>query len=191
MDTLLWNMFEAYFTIRGLGFLPLPGGMYLQGASAFLPIIVQWIVIWILLVVSRWMLFQKAGEKGWKSLIPFYGDYIQWRLGWKRTACFFISAFLVLVGGVMLVDCIRCLPSQLLVDAYISFDDIQNQGTLLPLMTGLIFVIAGYVVHLVSIYKLIKSFGESPVFFILYLITPSLIFPVLGFGSSEYQGSQE
>lgn len=30
----------------------------------------------LLLLAAQFMLFHKAGEKGWKSLIPFYGSYL-------------------------------------------------------------------------------------------------------------------
>lgn len=28
----------------------------------------------------RWFIFKKAGQKGWKALIPFYSDYINYRI---------------------------------------------------------------------------------------------------------------
>ncbi len=48
-------------------------------------------IIGILMVVANWMLFAKAGEAGWKSLIPFYNAYIQFKIvygnGWKFLLC--------------------------------------------------------------------------------------------------------
>lgn len=34
----------------------------------------------ILLIVSYWKLFNKAGEKGWKAIIPIYNDYVRYKL---------------------------------------------------------------------------------------------------------------
>jgi hypothetical protein len=34
------------------------------------------LVVCLLLVVSTWVVFEKAGESGWKSLVPFYNTYI-------------------------------------------------------------------------------------------------------------------
>jgi hypothetical protein len=34
------------------------------------------LVVCLLLIVSTWVVFEKAGEAGWKSLIPFYNMYI-------------------------------------------------------------------------------------------------------------------
>lgn len=33
------------------------------------------ITIWILTVIGRWKMFEKAGFEGWKSIIPFYNLY--------------------------------------------------------------------------------------------------------------------
>ena len=42
------------------------GGMYLMIAFAW----------WLLQIIANWRIFTKAGESGWKSIIPIYGDYI-------------------------------------------------------------------------------------------------------------------
>lgn len=47
--------------------------------------------IGILSIVAYWVLFTKAGEAGWKSLIPFYNTYIMFKIvydnGWKFLLC--------------------------------------------------------------------------------------------------------
>ena len=41
----------------------------------------------VISIVALWMLFSKAGEAGWKALIPFYNGYIEFKIvygnGWK------------------------------------------------------------------------------------------------------------
>ena len=34
-----------------------------------------WVIGYILVLVARWKVFDKAGIAGWKSLIPIYSDY--------------------------------------------------------------------------------------------------------------------
>ena len=45
------------------------------------------ILLTIIYLIAWWKMFTKAGEEGWKILIPFYGAYIQFRIiygnGWK------------------------------------------------------------------------------------------------------------
>ena len=33
------------------------------------------LIWWILMVVADWKVLNKAGEPGWKSIIPFYDSY--------------------------------------------------------------------------------------------------------------------
>lgn len=49
--------------------LMLLGGMYLMIAFAW----------WLLQIIANWRIFTKAGEAGWKSIIPIYGDYISYK----------------------------------------------------------------------------------------------------------------
>lgn len=35
-----------------------------------------WLVLWILVIVGLWKTFQKAGQEGWKAIIPIYNIYI-------------------------------------------------------------------------------------------------------------------
>lgn len=38
--------------------------------------LVIWLVVAIVAIVAMWKVFEKAGEAGWKSIIPFYNSYI-------------------------------------------------------------------------------------------------------------------
>ena len=44
-------------------------------------------VVSILIIIATWLIFNKAGEKGWKAIIPFYSTYTLYKLiwgnGWK------------------------------------------------------------------------------------------------------------
>ena len=41
----------------------------------------------ILTVIGYWGVFCKAGEKGWKVLIPFYNEYLLFKIAWKPSIC--------------------------------------------------------------------------------------------------------
>ena len=43
-------------------------------------IVVAAIIIYVLQVVAMWKLFTKAGEKGWKSIIPIYNTVILFKI---------------------------------------------------------------------------------------------------------------
>jgi hypothetical protein len=38
----------------------------------------------VLTVVALWMIFEKAGEPGWKAVIPFYNSYILYKISGKK-----------------------------------------------------------------------------------------------------------
>lgn len=56
--------FEAIFTILAIIFIPL-------------------LIFTIILVTANYKLFTKAGEEGWKSLIPIYNTWINGCSWWK------------------------------------------------------------------------------------------------------------
>lgn len=65
-----------------------------------------YLIIWVLLIVAVWKVFTKAGEAGWKSIIPFYSSYILFKIagrnGWWFLALFvpFVNIFVLLMLGI-------------------------------------------------------------------------------------------
>ena len=45
-------------------------------AGALTGYIIAILIVYVLLVIAQWKMFKKAGEAGWKALIPFYNTYI-------------------------------------------------------------------------------------------------------------------
>lgn len=76
---------------------------------AFGSLIVFALIFWVISVVALWKVFEKAGEKGWKALIPFYNYWvlceIAGRPGWWALSIFasiipyvgWIAAFVVYI----------------------------------------------------------------------------------------------
>lgn len=82
----------------------------------------------ILTVIGYWGVFCKAGEKGWKVLIPFYNEYLLFKIAWKPSICLFkwLCLFLYEVVSVTLNTGSReCSKT----DAHCrsSFDSIDNR----------------------------------------------------------------
>lgn len=42
------------------------------------------IAIMLFKIVAYWFLFEKAGEDGWKALVPFYNSYVLCKISKKR-----------------------------------------------------------------------------------------------------------
>ena len=49
------------------------------------------LIIAILTVVAQWKIFEKAGEAGWKSIIPFYNAYILFKIAWGNGWLFLLE----------------------------------------------------------------------------------------------------
>ena len=68
----------------------------------FVIIFIPLFLVMILTVVAYWKLFVKAGEEGWKSLIPVYSTYIAIKLGFGEDKIWLIAGvFVGLFGGLL------------------------------------------------------------------------------------------
>jgi signal peptidase I len=71
------------------------------------------VVTFIAVIIGLWKIFEKAGEKGWKVLIPFYNFYIWLKIIKKPMWWFiflvipFIDVFVILLMIVELVKCFK------------------------------------------------------------------------------------
>ena len=143
------------------------------------------LVIWVLLIIAYWKMFTKAGEPGWKSIIPIYSDYVQWRIGWKKTGLFWAYIALV-IGGALLMGASG---------AYVAGRGgavvATGGGNQILGMIGAVLVLVGCILALVSGYKLMCSFGHGAGWFVLYLLFPTIMLLVLAFGSSRHIGPQD
>lgn len=138
----------------------------------------------ILLIIARWKIFTKAGEKGWKSIIPVYSDYVQWRIGWNKTGLFWIMVLLIVAGMVLLY----------VGGAYVT-DGRGNVmytggGNIWAGIGGILIIVAA-ILNMVAVYKLFASYGHGAGWFIGYIFVPHIMLLVLGFGSSRYFGPRD
>ena len=42
------------------------------------------IAILVLIIVARWQVFKKAGQPGWAAIIPFYSDYVLYKIAGRK-----------------------------------------------------------------------------------------------------------
>lgn len=45
----------------------------------------------VLVIIAMWKMFEKAGEPGWASLIPFYNAYVLFKISWGNGWFFLLS----------------------------------------------------------------------------------------------------
>lgn len=67
---------------------------------------IVWLVLAILAIVGGWKVFEKAGEKGWKVLIPFYNAWIIAEIAgrpgyWGLVSLLGLLAFIPVIGWLL------------------------------------------------------------------------------------------
>ncbi len=124
------------------------------------------IVLYILYIVASWKLFAKAGEAGWKSLIPFLNGHVLYRIAWKP-AWFWIGVLLDIA---------------LLVLSYFNPD---SENMILLAISGALGLIT-IIIHITFSVKLSKAFGHGGGYALGLIFFPSIFWLILAYGESEY-----
>ena len=74
------------------------------------------IVFFVLMVVANWKIFKKAGEPGWKSIIPIYNVYIMFKIVNMKSWFWWLIAINICASIMFAVDgfnpytfnCLKC-----------------------------------------------------------------------------------
>lgn len=128
------------------------------------------LVLGILMIIAYWKIFSKAGEAGWKAIIPIYNSYIVFKIAW-RPLMFGINIILSALYGILFT---------------IGFIYEYSTGGSMILSVLPFLLIAIAVINIMLLHKLSKAFGHG-VGFTFGLIFLNIIFLfILAFGSSQY-----
>lgn len=84
---------------------------YAHGGGLFTVLIGLTLII--LTVIAQWNIFEKAGEPGWKALIPVYRTYILYKITWT-TSIFWLQIILSLLSLIPLLGFFFTLASYVL-----------------------------------------------------------------------------
>ena len=120
------------------------------------------VIAWILQRFAYWKIFVKAGEKGWKSLIPFYDTYTVFKIVWKP-----LMYWISLAVGVVSILC-----------SFIGGDIAQILSSVCSLVT----IVLG--IKLCS--RLSKSFGHGNWFAAGLIFFSTIFLLIIALGKSQY-----
>lgn len=138
-------------------------GMYgaIAVVGAFIGAFAVLLLLWYILnVIACWKIFKKAGEPGWKSIIPFYNLYIQYKISW-RPVWFLVFMAIWIIAAV-------------------------SAGN--EFISGLC-TLAGVVMTIAGNYQLSKAFGHGVGFTVGLTLLNSIFTLILAFGKSQYVGN--
>ena len=126
----------------GIGGLLLLGGIYLVFAFIW----------WLLQIIANWNIFTKAGEAGWKSIIPVYSDYISYKIAWQPSYFWLVFPNGTNTTILLIVSLIRIILAIISILYCIKLSRAFGHG--IGFAIGLIF--------LQPIFMLILGFGNDP-----------------------------
>ena len=127
------------------------------------------IVWYIFQAIADWKIFAKAGEPGWKSLIPIYNIYVEYDICWNglNGLVYFVALF-----------CANLLTSG---------EAVQNWRVIV----ALVLVIVALILHVMQSLRLARAFGKGTGFGVCLVLFGPIARLVLGFGSAEYVGKAD
>ena len=122
------------------------------------------LVYYVLQVIGDWMLFKKAGKKGWHSIVPILNIYDEYDICWKGSkGIFFLFLNVVLSVGLA----------------------VQEPPFLIA---ALIAAVGALLLEIRQSFKLARSFGHGFGYGLFLLIFDRLGRIILGLGKSQYVG---
>lgn len=122
------------------------------------------------IAAGLWKMFEKAGEQGWKALIPFYNTYILYKLTWQ-TKMFWIEIAVILGAGLLYTLGLGTMSMLMIYIAYgLSIVEALIQGCLC--------------------YNIALAYGHGFGYFIGIYLLDFIFYPIIGFGSSQYAGNR-
>ncbi|MBQ2258854.1 MAG: hypothetical protein II339_01185 [Spirochaetales bacterium] len=121
--------------------------------------------MWVINSISRFLIFKKAGEKGWKALIPVYNSYTLYKLVWNTKMFWFA------LGSSLLWELLRIGESMVF--------------EFLALPFGIVFV----VIYIKAAYKFSLAFGHKKGFAVGYFFFTALFSLITALGNSTYVGN--
>lgn len=144
------------------------------------------LIFFVLIVIAQWKVFEKAGEKGWKSIIPIYGQYILFKIvgaqNWFWGLLCVSIVCSVLVGTN--VPAIDWTASQEVINAQIQAIDWSQYPMYITgtIVTGIVSL----VVEIVLAIKIAKAFDKGIAYVIGLIFVSPIVLMVLGFGKAKY-----
>ncbi len=129
------------------------------------------LAFYVLLIIAWWKIFTKAGEAGWKSIIPIYNVYVFCKIIGIN---FWIYAF--------------GIPIVLSILFTIATSNVNDASQLTTFGTIMTILYAGYYIFF-DIYTAIKigdAFKKGAGFKVGLVLLPNLFLLILAFGASKY-----
>lgn len=158
------------------------------GATALLTMVTVFaifacLLLLILQVIAHWKLFQKAGQPGWKSLIPFYSAYVLFGIAWKKSM-FWATMAIVAVSSIVSNIFISSATQMAMLNRITTYSTIMMATSFFLLLTC---AVLSLVIQIILSVHLSRAFGHGGGYAIGLILLPTIFMLILGLGNSHYQ----
>lgn len=146
------------------------------------------LILFVLTVIGEWKILEKAGEPGWKALIPFYRFYILFKVFWDQKI-YWLSLIVDIILSICTFYSIFILIVAMSVMMFGGDVDVPMLGV--ALFVGFICAIARIVIWFKLYREIARCFGQGALFTIGMFLLSGVFFMILGFGSSYQLAFEE
>lgn len=127
------------------------------------------VVLFILSVIAWWKIFKKAGQPGWKSIIPLYNGHVLYSLCWRPV--YFWVMFICTAASSFITY----------------FQGVGEPNALLAVLSAVLMIV-GVVLSIKFNFKLAKAFGKGAGFGVGLWLLHTIFAYILAFGKAQYVG---
>ena len=148
------------------------GDSALSGALAGMSIVMNLIsiAVSVFAIICMWKIFTKAGEAGWKAIIPFYNGFVFYRIAWEGRY-FGYTLVTILIPWILVIIGAASQSSGFLIFAAILF---------------IIAIIIAFVIYCKAMIRLARRFGKPGGFAAGLIFLSPVFMGILAFDNSDY-----
>ena len=128
--------------------------------------LIAWIIAfiwWLIKTIALWKAFTKAGEAGWKAIIPIWHTYIEYKIADMKN-WFWYGLLIAVIFWIIAAF----IPDQ--------------QQLLTDIACAIVWII-----YIIVTFKFARKFGWGVFTSILFVLFYPICILILGFGNSKYQ----
>ena len=156
------------------------GGCILGGVIAFFAGIA--IMFAVLQIIAAWKIFEKAGEKGWKCLIPIYNIYIAFKILGIKDWWFWVFLGGTMISGILIAG--RTTEINMVGKEF----ELVLKGYDNP--ASIVGDIIGSTITIITLIWVArngaKAFNKGTGFAICLFLFPDICWLILGLGKAKY-----
>ena len=153
------------------------------GASMITVVIMTGIALWILTIIASWKVLQKAGEPGWKAIIPIYNVYMLYKIVGMSNWFWGLLAASFIFGIITTIDGTAQIMNYTDSAQYASVDWSKHVLTVIAMLAYMAFAIVAEVVYA---NRTAKAFGHGVGFAVGLFFLQPIFWLILGFDRSKY-----